>query len=102
MTFAGKYQIKSPGLAVTITPDGERIFAAPKDSDEIGVFIIEFSQNTKLETNYYLSAGNLSKRGICIDPNEKYLYTLVNIPGDDDSFEPYNDFSFDLQRIKIN
>ena len=41
MTFAGKYQIKSPGLAVTITPDGERIFAAPKDSDEIGVFIIE-------------------------------------------------------------
>ncbi len=102
MTFAGKYQIKSPGLAITITPDGDRIFAAPKDSDEIGVFIIEFSQNTKLETNYYLSAGNLAKRGICVDPNEKYIYTLVNIPGDDDSFEPYNDFSFDLQRIRIN
>jgi hypothetical protein len=26
---------------------------------------------------------------------------LVNIPGDDDSFEPYNDYSFDLQRIKL-
>jgi len=101
MTFAGKYQIKSPGLAVAITEDGNRIFAAPTDSDEIGVFVIEFSQNTKLETNYYLSAGNLAKRGIIIDPGEKYIYSLVNIPGDDNSFEPYNDFSFDLQRIKL-
>ncbi len=101
MTFAGKYQIKSPGLAVAITEDGNRVFAAPTDSDEIGVFVIEFSQNTKLETNYYLSAGNLAKRGIIIDPGEKYIYSLVNIPGDDNSFEPYNDFSFDLQRIKL-
>ena len=30
MTFAGKYQIKSPGLAVTITPDGERILLLQK------------------------------------------------------------------------
>ena len=101
MTFAGKYQIKSPGLAVAITEDGNRVFAAPTNSDEVGVFVIEFSQNTKLETNYYLSAGNLAKRGITIDPGEKYIYSLVNIPGDDNSFEPYNDFSFDLQRIKL-
>ena len=37
MTFAGKYQIKSPGLAVAITEDGNRVFAAPTDSDEVGV-----------------------------------------------------------------
>ena len=33
---------------------------------------------------------------------QKNLYLLVNIPGDDDSFEPYNDHSYDLQRIQIN
>ena len=67
----------------------------------MGVFIIEFSQETKLENNYYLSAGNLTARGIALDTNEEYLYILVNIPGDDDSFEPYNDYSFDLQRITL-
>ena len=101
MTFAGKYQIKSPGLSTAISQDGERIFVAPTNADEIGVFIIEFSQDTKLEKNYYLSAGNLTARGIVLDSSEKYLYLLVNIPGDDDSFEPYNDYSFDLQRITL-
>ena len=102
MTFAGKYQLKSPGLAAAISQNGDRVFAAPMDADEIGVFIIEFSQETKLEKNYYLSAGNLTSRGIILDANEEFLYSLVNIPGDDDSFEPYNDYSFDLQRIKID
>jgi hypothetical protein len=36
-----------------------------------------------------------------VDSNDENLYILVNIPGDDDSFEPYNDYSFDLQRIKL-
>tara|TARA_X000000950_G_scaffold88447_1_gene111301 strand:- start:880 stop:1938 length:1059 start_codon:yes stop_codon:yes gene_type:complete len=102
MTFAGKYQLKSPGLATAISQNGERVFAAPMDADEIGVFIIEFSQETKLEKNYYLSAGNLTARGIILDANETFLYLLVNIPGDDDSFEPYNDYSFDLQRIQLD
>jgi len=101
MTFAGKYQIKSAGLAAATSQNGERIFTAPTDADEMGVFIIEFSQETKLENNYYLSAGNLTARGIALDTNEEYLYILVNIPGDDDSFEPYNDYSFDLQRITL-
>ena len=101
MTFAGKYLIRSPGLAVAVSENGERVFTAPTDADEIGVFIIEFDQETKLESNYYLSAGNLTGRGLSIDKQGQYLYSLVNIPGDDDSFEPYNDFSFDLQRIAI-
>jgi len=102
MTSAGKYQINSAGLATAISQDGERIFVAPTDADEMGVFIVEFSQNTKLENNYYLSAGNLAARGMVLDTNQEYLYILVNIPGDDDSFEPYNDYSFDLQRIALN
>ena len=102
MTFAGKYQIQSPGLSTAISQNGERVFVAPTDADEVGVFVIEFSQNTKLEKNYYLSAGNLASRGIALDSDEENLYLLVNIPGDDDSFEPYNDHSYDLQRIQIN
>ncbi|MBT3502879.1 MAG: hypothetical protein HOM78_01325 [Candidatus Marinimicrobia bacterium] len=101
MTFAGKYLIKSPGLAVAVSNNGSRIFTAPTDADKIGVFIIEFDQETKLESKYYLSAGNLTHRGLVIDSNAENLYILVNIPGDDNSFEPYNDFSFDLQRIKL-
>ena len=53
------------------------------------------------ESYYYLSAGNLTDRGLVVDSNDQNLYILVNIPGDDDSFEPYNDYSFDLQRIKL-
>ena len=102
MTFAGKYQIQSPGLSTAISQNGERVFVAPTDADEVGVFVIEFSQNTKLEKNYYLSAGNLTSRGIALDSDEENLYLLVNIPGDDDSFEPYNDHSYDLQRIQLN
>jgi hypothetical protein len=81
--------------------DGQRVFTAPTDADEMGVFVIEFDQETKLESNYYLSAGNLTDRGLILDPQSQFLYILVNIPGDDDSFEPYNDYSFDLQRIKL-
>ena len=101
MTFAGKYLIKSPGLAVAVSMDGQRVFTAPTDADEMGVFVIEFDQQTKLESNYFLSAGNLTDRGLILDSQNQFLYILVNIPGDDDSFEPYNDYSFDLQRIKL-
>ena len=101
MTFAGKYLTKSAGLATSVSKDGNRIFIAPQDADEIGVFIIEFDHETKLEKKYYLSAGNLTKRGLILDTDSGYLYALVHIPGDDNSFEPYNNHLFDLQRIKI-
>ena len=78
MTFAGKYQIQSPGLSTAISQNGERVFVAPTDADEVGVFVVEFSQNTKLEKNYYLSAGNLASRGIALDSDEENLYLLVN------------------------
>ncbi len=101
LTFAGKYLIKSPGLGVTTSQNGERVFIAPTDADPMGIFVVEFNGDTKLENNYYLAAGNLLKRGIVLSPDEQYIYILVDTPGDNDSFEPYNNHSFDLQRIKV-
>ncbi|MBT3589941.1 MAG: beta-propeller fold lactonase family protein [Candidatus Marinimicrobia bacterium] len=101
LTFAGKFLIKSPGLGVSVTQNGEKVFIAPMDADPMGIFVVEFDAETKLEKNYYLSAGNLTRRGILLSPDEKSFYVLVDTPGDNDSFEPYNSNSFDLQRINI-
>jgi len=102
LTFNGQYKVKSPGLGVAVSSDNNRIFIAPTDADKNGVFVVEFDAQTKLESHYYLVAGNLKERCIIIDHNTDNLYVLVNTPGDDDSFEPYNNFSFDLQRIHID
>ena len=101
LTFAGKYQVGSPGLGVVVDTNNEKIFIAPQDADENGIFIIEFDAQTKLEKNYYLAAGNLKEKCMVIDQTSSYIYILVNTPGDNDSFEPYNDYPFDLQRIEI-
>ena len=102
LTFAGKYLINSPGLGAAVSQDGSRVFIAPTDADEIGVFVVEFDQSTKLEEKYYLAGGNLTDRGILVDASGNFIYVLIDSPGDDDSFEPYNDYSFDLQRITIS
>ena len=102
LTLTGKYEIKSPALGLALSRDGRRLFVAPTDADEAGVFIVEFDTQTKLETSYFLAAGNLKERGIAIDSNDQYLYLAVYTPGDDDTFEPYNVDSYDLQRIRID
>ncbi|MFQ6604684.1 MAG: YncE family protein [Fidelibacterota bacterium] len=101
LTLQGKYKTNSAGLGIAVRPDGQRVFVAPMDADPAGVFIIEFDTATKLETHYYLVAGNLKAKGLVADPGGRYIYALVNSPGDGDSFEPYNSFSYDLQRIRI-
>ncbi|MFQ6677492.1 MAG: YncE family protein [Fidelibacterota bacterium] len=101
LTFAGQYKIKSPGMGVAVSGDNDRIFIAPTDADKNGVFVVEFDAKTKLESHYYLVAGNLKERCLVIDQNADYFYVLVNTPGDNNSFEPYNNFSFDLQRVRI-
>ncbi len=102
LTLKGKYEIKSAGMGVAVSKDGKRVFCAPFKKNEAGVFIVEFDSETKLEQEYYLTAGNIKARGMVIDKNDRYLYVIVNTPLDDDSFEPYNNNSFDLQRIGIN
>ena len=101
LTLTGKFEIESAGMGVAVSRDGKRVFVAPTDADGAGVFIVEFDGETKLEKEYYLVAGNLKAKGIVIDQNDQYLYVAVDSPGDDDSFEPYNNNSFDLQRIKL-
>ena len=102
LTLTGKYEIKSPALGLALSRDGRRLFVAPTDADEAGVFIVEFDTRTKLEKNYFLAAGNLKERGIAIDKNDQFLYVAVYTPGDEDTFEPYNVNSYDLQRIRID
>lgn len=100
LTFSGQYKVNSSGMGVAVS-NNNRIFIAPTDADKNGVFVVEFDAKTKLESNYYLVAGNLKERCIIVDQNTEYFYVLVNSPGDDNSFEPYNNYSFDLQRVHI-
>ncbi len=100
LTFSGQYKVNSSGMGVAVSNDN-RIFIAPTDADKNGVFVVEFDAQTKLESNYYLVAGNLKERCIIVDQNTEYFYVLVNSPGDNNSFEPYNNYSFDLQRVHI-
>ncbi len=101
LTFMGQFKVKSPGMAVAVSSDNDRIFVAPTDADKNGIFVVEFDARTKLEKNYYLVAGNLKERCLLIDQDNEYFYVMVNSPGDNDSFEPYNNYSFDLQRVRI-
>ncbi|MCG8603927.1 hypothetical protein MJD09_02880, partial [bacterium] len=90
LTLTGNFEVESAGMGVAISKDGKRIFVAPTDADEAGVFVVEFDAETKLEKDYYLVAGNLKAKCIAIDQNDEYLYVAVDSPGDSDSFEPYN------------
>lgn len=100
-SLAGKFPVGSAGLGVAVSRNGQRVFVAPTDADKAGAFVVEFDGQTRLETNYYLAAGNLKERGLIIDKEEKYIYIIVFTPGDSGTFEPYNSNSYDLQRIRI-
>ena len=52
--------------------------------------------NRIVSVDLYLNLDNQSSQA------NKSVELRVNIPGDDDSFEPYNDYSSDLQRIQLN
>ncbi|RMF09219.1 MAG: hypothetical protein D6762_04190 [Candidatus Neomarinimicrobiota bacterium] len=101
LSLTGKYKINSPGLDAVYTPDGTRVLVAPMDADKAGVFVVEFDRATHLETHYYLMAGNLKSHGLEMDRSGTCFYAVVNSPGDDDSFEPYNSYSYDIQRVRL-
>lgn len=102
LAYAGKYQLTSSGQSVAVSADGKRIYIAPTDEEQAGAFIVEFNADTKIEAEYYMLAGAIKARGLTIDHENRYLYAIVNTPLDDDSFEPYNNNSYDLQRIAIH
>ena len=86
---------------LAITSHGDHIYISPTDVDDNGMFIIEYNADTQLQTNYYQVAGLLGSHALVIDPNGEYLYAAVDDLSDQDTAEPYNGSSFNIQRIKI-
>jgi len=88
-------------MAVAFIPDESHIIVAPTDADKSAIYIVEFDTETKLESHYYQVAGDLKEKVLVVNPNWVYFYVLINSPGDNNSFEPYNNNSFDLQRVEM-
>ena len=77
------------------------IYISPTDVDDNGMFIVEFSIDTQLQTNYYQVAGLLGSHALIVDSNGEYIYAAVDDLSDQDTHEPYNGSSFNIQKIKI-
>ena len=86
---------------MAITSYGDNIYISPTDVDDNGMFIIEYNTETQLQTNYYQVAGLLGSHALIIDFKGEYLYAAVDDLSDQDTAEPYNGSSFNIQRIKI-
>ena len=65
------------------------------------MFIVEFSPETNLQINYYMTAGIIGLGTLAVDPAGEFLYAAVDDFSDNESFEPFNNNSFDIQRIEI-
>ena len=88
-------------LAIAYDAVGEHIYISPMDVDDNGMFIIEFSVDTQLQTNYYQVAGLLGTHTLAVDPKGEYIYAAVDDLSDQDTHEPYSGSSFNIQKIKI-
>ena len=88
-------------LAVAYDSVGNHIYISPTDVDDNGMFIVEFSIETQLQTNYYQVAGLLGSHALVVDPKGEYIYAAVDDLSDQDTYEPYNRSSFNIQKIKI-
>ena len=65
------------------------------------MFIIEYSVDTQLQTNYYQVAGLLGSHALAVDHKGEYIYAAVDDLSDQDTHEPYNGSSLNIQKIKI-
>lgn len=93
--------VKSAPIALTCNITGESVFVSPTEADDVGTFIVEFRTDTHLQVNYYLTAGNLAANCLIVDAEGKYIYAAVDDHSDNNSFEPYNDNTYNIQRIEI-
>jgi len=96
-----KLDVGSIPLAITYDDVGKHVYISPTDVDDNGMFIIEYNINTQLQTNYYQVAGLLASHALVVDANGEYIYAAVDDLSDQDTDEPYNNSSFNIQRIKI-
>jgi len=88
-------------LAIAYDAIGEHIYISPTDVDDNGMFIVEFSIVTHLQTNYYQVAGLLGAHTLIVDHKGEYIYAAVDDLSDQDTHEPYSGSSFNIQKIKI-
>lgn len=101
LSHIANFGVGSTPLALTYDPIGEHIYISPTDVDDNGMFVIEYSIQTQLQTNYYQVAGRLGSHALVVDPNGEYIYAAVDDLSDQDTDEPYNNSSFNIQKIKI-
>ena len=101
LNHIGNLDVGSIPLAIAYDVVGQHIYISPTDVDDNGMFIVEFSIDTQLQTNYYQVAGLLGSHTLIVDPKGEYIYAAVDDLSDQDTHEPYNGSSFNIQRIKI-
>ncbi|MBT5078656.1 MAG: beta-propeller fold lactonase family protein [Candidatus Marinimicrobia bacterium] len=101
LSHIANFGVGSTPLALAYDPIGEHIYISPTDVDDNGMFVIEYSIQTQLQTNYYQVAGRLGSHALVVDPKGEYVYAAVDDLSDQDTDEPYNNSSFNIQRIQI-
>jgi len=101
LSLKGHFGVGSTPLALAYDSIGEHLYISPTDVDDNGMFVIEYNIHTQLQTNYYQVAGRLGSHALVVDSKGKYVYAAVDDLSDQDTDEPYNNSSFNIQRIKI-
>ena len=101
LNHVANFGVGSTPIALTYDSIGEHLYISPTDVDDNGVFVIEYSIETQLQTNYYQVAGRLGSHALVVDHKGEYLYAAVDDLSDQDTNEPYNNSSFNIQRIEI-
>ncbi|MBC8310689.1 MAG: hypothetical protein H8E72_00125 [Candidatus Marinimicrobia bacterium] len=101
LSHIANFGVGSTPLSLAYDPIGEHLYISPTDVDDNGMFIIEYNIHTQLQTNYYQVAGRLGSHALVVDANGEYIYAAVDDLSDQDTDEPYNNSSFNIQRIKI-
>ena len=101
LSHIANLDVGSTPLALAYDSIGEHVYISPTDVDDNGMFIIEYNLQTQLQTNYYQVAGLLGSHALIVDYKGEYIYAAVDDLSDQDTDEPYNNSSFNIQRIKI-
>ncbi len=101
LSHIANFGIGSTPLALAYDSIGEHLYISPTDVDDNGMFVIEYNIQTQLQTNYYQVAGRLGSHALVVDSQGQYIYAAVDDLSDQDTDEPYNNSSFNIQKIKI-
>ena len=101
LSHISNFDVGSAPVAIAFDTVGGHVYISPTDVDDNGMFIIEYDIETQLQTNYYQVAGLLGSHALIVDNSGEYIYAAVDDLSDQDTHEPYNGSSFNIQKIKI-